>query len=67
MNEVEAATRLIRDINGGNLELPKAQLRDVRAICLHILQKADVPAGPAFHGALDTSWPSQTEHRFGDQ
>jgi hypothetical protein len=42
-------------------------LRDVRAICLHILQKADVPAGPAFHGALDTSWPSQTEHRFGDQ
>ena len=59
---MEAATRLIRDINGGQLDLPHSQIQDVKTLCLNVLNFR-----PVFRSeTAATSWTSQTEKKFGE-
>jgi hypothetical protein len=62
VNAREAATRIIREINGLRLELPFAQLEDIRAMALDILNR---PVEPALKGQRAFAWPSESDHQFG--
>jgi len=63
----EAATRLIREVNGKRLDLPPAVLDDIMNVCREVLgmnnQMADIPWHPA--DKTMTVWPSLTANRFG--
>jgi hypothetical protein len=57
-NAREAATRILREINGRKLELPESQLEDLRVMALDILNR---PVESPLKGQKAFQWPSETE------
>lgn len=57
----EAATRLIREVNGKRLDLPPAVLDDILDVCREVLGMNNQMAD----SQTMTVWPSLTVNRFG--
>lgn len=57
----EAATRLIREVNGKRLDLPPAVLDDILDVCREVLGMNNQMAD----SQTMTVWPSMTVNRFG--
>lgn len=58
----DAATRLIREVNGKRLDLPPAVLDDILDVCREVLGMNNQVAG----SHTMSTWPSLTANRFGD-